>query len=176
MVPRTTISAILIFPGTLTLKTTNFWRIDFCYFSHIWWTQKVLWTAAKFWSSDFRVPRYGESNMVPRTTCVVYRAIQQVWPSVVGAFSAVERWFLVTLWTCWGTIDRFKISGICQFITDICGVKHGPSKDNFGYFDFSDNLTSKTTNFRRIDFCYFSHVWSTQKLLPITRKWGDSDE
>jgi len=85
------------FSGTLTSKTTNFWRINFCYFSYVWCTQKVLWTAAKFWSSAFRVPRYGESNMVPRTTSVVCRAIPQVWPSVVGAFSAVDQRFLVVL-------------------------------------------------------------------------------
>jgi len=87
----------LIFPGTLTSKTTNFRRIDFCYFSHIWSTQKVLWTAAKFWSSEVGVPRYGESNTVPHTTSVIYRAIPQVWPSVVRAFSAVNQRFSLTL-------------------------------------------------------------------------------
>ena len=37
----------------------------------------------------------------------------------------------------------------------IWGVKHGTSHDNFGYFEFSGTLTWKTTNFRRINFCYF---------------------
>ena len=57
------ISAILNVSGTLTSKTTNFRRIDFCHFAHIWCTQKVLYIAAKLGKLAHRFLRKLGPNM-----------------------------------------------------------------------------------------------------------------
>jgi len=74
------------------------------------------------------------------------------------------------------SVDCCKILKFWRQGSEIWWVKHGPPHDNFGYFDFSGILTSKTTNFRRIDFCNFSHIQCTQKVLPMPRNSGDSAE
>jgi len=66
---------------------------------------------------------------------------------------------------CFGSfVELPALYGFAENDLDICindramARQMWPKLHNFSYFDFSGTLTSKTTNFRRIDFRYFSHV------------------
>jgi len=126
---------LFIFPGTLTTKMTNFRRIDFCYFLHIWCMQKVLWTAAKFRSSDVRVPRYGESNMVPHATISTILIFPGTLTSKTTDFRRIDFFLFFTHLMCAkSSVDSCKILKFwLQGSETIAAKKWVPCPD----FDFS---------------------------------------